>query len=292
MWDDEAFYAALRTLDTKPANFAPDDKLWEGDGVEWYFDARSEPATTWGPGAVHCYWAAFTGTEIKPRFLVRKGYFPEAIREREKEFPNRGVEVGARKTPVGVEMEFKLPWANFPEFKAAVGATVRLDAELCSGDGSQAPAQLRTSRYFVYGSPLSVGNPASFATVQLIEKLEPAHYAVCGGVMFPIRCDVAWSQNGEPKVTGQLALPPNLPNARGRIVFRALDLRGKTVGEFVAKTETWQPEGKFQTAAAQWPAALTPPGSYHLMGIIEDETGRELTRVAPRMVSTAMNPGY
>src|SRR5688572_9249798 len=37
MWDDEAFYAALRTLDTKSANFAPDNRLWEGDGVEWYF---------------------------------------------------------------------------------------------------------------------------------------------------------------------------------------------------------------------------------------------------------------
>src|SRR5205809_821526 len=90
MWDDEAFYAALRTLDAKPANFAPDDKLWEGDGVEWYFDTRAEPATTWGPGAVHCYWAAFTGTEIKPRFLVRSGYFPAAIREREQDFPKKG----------------------------------------------------------------------------------------------------------------------------------------------------------------------------------------------------------
>ena len=40
MWDDEAFYAGLRTLDTKQANHAPDDRLWEGDGVEWYFDTR------------------------------------------------------------------------------------------------------------------------------------------------------------------------------------------------------------------------------------------------------------
>src|SRR6266404_420681 len=35
MWDEEAFYAGLRTLDETPANHAPDDKLWEGDGVEW-----------------------------------------------------------------------------------------------------------------------------------------------------------------------------------------------------------------------------------------------------------------
>src|SRR5437016_4444076 len=38
MWDDEAFYAALRTLDQKPANNADDEHLWEGDAVEWYFD--------------------------------------------------------------------------------------------------------------------------------------------------------------------------------------------------------------------------------------------------------------
>ena len=40
MWDDEAFYAGLRTLDEKQANPTPDDRLWEGDGVEWYFDTR------------------------------------------------------------------------------------------------------------------------------------------------------------------------------------------------------------------------------------------------------------
>jgi hypothetical protein len=292
MWDDEAFYAALRTLDAKPANFAPDNHLWEGDGVEWYFDTRSAPAISWGPGAVHCYWAALTGTEIKPRFLVRSGYFPQAIRDREKEFPKKGIEVGARRTPVGVEMEFKLPWANFPEFKPALNATIRLDAELCSGDGSQDPAQLRTSRYFVYGSPLSVSNPASFATIQLIEKLEPAHYAVCGPVMFPIRCDVSWGQAGEPKVTGILALPPNLPASPARVLFRVIDLHGKKLDEFPGKVDVWQPEGKFQTASAEWPAALTPPATYYLVGIIEDGTGKELARVAPRMVSTAMKPGY
>jgi hypothetical protein len=59
MWDETAFYAGLRTLDTKQANFAPDDRLWEGDGVEWYFDTRRDEnfrGLDWGKGAVHCYW--------------------------------------------------------------------------------------------------------------------------------------------------------------------------------------------------------------------------------------------
>lgn len=59
MWDDEAFYAGLRTLDEKQANPAPDDLLWEGDGVEWYFDTRRGDdfrGERWGDGAVHMYW--------------------------------------------------------------------------------------------------------------------------------------------------------------------------------------------------------------------------------------------
>lgn len=58
MWDDDAFYAGLRTLDQKQANPAPDDRLWEGDGVEWYFDTRRGDdfrSEKWGDGAVHMY---------------------------------------------------------------------------------------------------------------------------------------------------------------------------------------------------------------------------------------------
>src|SRR5580698_6728364 len=60
MWDDEAFYAAMRTLDTKPANNADDNHLWEGDAVEWYFDTPGEEhfrGTNWGPGAVKVFLA-------------------------------------------------------------------------------------------------------------------------------------------------------------------------------------------------------------------------------------------
>src|SRR6185295_19756067 len=40
MWDDQAFYAALRTLDTKQFNGSDNEHLWGGDAVEWYFDTR------------------------------------------------------------------------------------------------------------------------------------------------------------------------------------------------------------------------------------------------------------
>jgi hypothetical protein len=38
IWDDESYYAGLRTLDEKQANPVPDDRLREGDAVEWYLD--------------------------------------------------------------------------------------------------------------------------------------------------------------------------------------------------------------------------------------------------------------
>ena len=56
--------------------------------------------------------------------------------------------------------------------------------------------------------------------------------------------------------------------------------------------ETIESEGKYQRAVAHWPGDLAAPGSYHLLGIVYDKAGKELTRVAPRMVSANMQPGY
>jgi hypothetical protein len=75
MWDDEAFYAGLRTLDTKQTNHAPDGRLWEGDAVEWYFDTRRDEnfrGLDGGKGAVHCYWTGYNKTEVAPRSRVSR----------------------------------------------------------------------------------------------------------------------------------------------------------------------------------------------------------------------------
>src|SRR5438046_314213 len=73
MWDEEAFYAGLRTMDEHPADMAGDGTLWEGDAVEWYFDTRRGDdfrAIDWGKGAVHCYWTGMTQTNVAPRFCL------------------------------------------------------------------------------------------------------------------------------------------------------------------------------------------------------------------------------
>ncbi len=282
MWDDEAFYAGLRTLDTKQANHAPDDRLWEGDGVEWYFDTRRDEnfrGLDWGKGAVHCYWTGYNKAEVAPRFCLRPGYL-DAIEK-------IGVQVGARKTDYGAEVEFKLPWANFPNFKPAKGEVIALDAELCYSDGGP-----RVDRIFAYGSPLCVQQPAGQGKVQLVEKLEPAHWKQIAAVMMPVRCDTAWNQPTKAMVTGKLALPPDQADQVGKVVFRISDLEGKTLGEYPGTMQTINEAGKFRLATAQWPSDAAVPGLHTLMGIVYGQDGKELCRVAPRMVSAGWEQGY
>jgi hypothetical protein len=282
MWDDEAFYAALRTLDQKPANNASDKTLWEGDAVEWYFDTRRNAdfrGKDWGKGAVHCYWTGLKGTNVHPRFCLRPGYL-DAI-------PKIGVEVGARRTPAGMEVEFKMPWANFPEFKPKAGEVISLDAELCSSDGGP-----RVYRSFVYGSPLSVQQPASQAPIQLVEKFERAFWSVCAPVMAPVRCDTPWTSKEKGIVVAYMALPPTHSEDVAQAIFQLSDLQGKSIAEFAGLIEKFASEGNFKRARTSWHIDVAPPGTYHLTGILRDKSGRELGRVAPRMVSVNMSPGY
>jgi hypothetical protein len=283
MWDDEAFYAGLRTLDERQANPAPDDRLWEGDGVEWYFDTRRGDdfrSATWGDGAVHMYWTAYKNGDVDPRWCLR----PDML----KAIPGTGVEVAARKTSFGAETEFKLPWANFPDFKVSRDAIIGLDAELCYGDGAA-----RTYRTFAYGSPLSVTQPASQAKIQLLGEITPAVWKQCGAVMAPIRVDTAWSQpSSKALVTGQVAVPPDHAQQIGKIVFRLVDTSGETIANHEAKVATLNAEGRFFRAEVQWPTDEAAPGTYIPLAILYDHKGNELSRVAPRLVSINNAPGY
>ncbi len=185
MWDDEAFYAGLRTLDEKRANHAPDDRLWEGDGVEWYFDTRRGEnfrSTTWtNDGSVHCYWVGLTGTEVKPRFCLRPGYL-DAI-------PKIGVEVAAREPSTGWKSNSNCPGRIFRTSSPSPGRSSASTPNCATPTAAE-----RVDRYFAYGSPLSVQQPASLAKVQLVDQWEPAYWQACGPVMMPIRCDTAWGQ--------------------------------------------------------------------------------------------------
>ena len=282
MWDDQAFYAGLRTLDSKQANPAPDDRLWEGDAVEWYFDTRRDEnfrGIDWGQGAVHMYWTGYKNADVKARWCLRPGYL-DAI-------PGKGIEVAARKTAYGAEVEFKLAWKNFPNFKPAANEVIALDAELCYSDGAK-----RVDRVFTYGSPLCVQQPAAQGMIQLVEKLEPGHWKQCGAVMTPIRCDTSWSQKTKALAGGKMALPPDHADQVGKIVFRVADLSGKTLGEYPATRQTLHEGGRFSWAEATWPSDVAIPGEHVVIAFVTDQSGKELCRVAPRLVSIGMTQGY
>ncbi len=290
MWDDEAFYAALRTIDAKIANFAPDDRLWEGDAVEWYFDTRQNDtfrSHDWpkepNAGAVHCYWTGMKDTNVQARFCLRPGFL-EAIQK-------IGVEVGSKRTKVGMDVEFKLPWKNFPDFKPKNGAIIALDAELCYSDGDPDKKKHRVFRSFVFGSPLSVQQPANLSKIQLVEEFKPEYWEPCGAVMAPFRCDTPWGQDTKPNVKGIISVPPNRDEI-GKIVFRINDLKGRQLGDFEAKIETFEAEGNFRRAIAMWPSDLAQPGAHQVTAIIYSREGKELSRIAPRLVSVNWVPGY
>src|SRR5262249_2481706 len=130
LWDDKNLYIGLRCLDQKPAHVGADNAIWNGDAVEFYLDTRrgDKLGTAFGPGSMHLFYTPFTKTEVKPRIQVRP--LPEF-----KDFKLQGAEVAAAVTPWGYTAEFKLPWANFPDFTPKAGEVIGIDGELCSSDG-------------------------------------------------------------------------------------------------------------------------------------------------------------
>ena len=281
LWDDEAFYVGLRTLDEN--TFSPVAPLWEGDAVEWYFDTRRDDSflnQKWGKGSVHCFWTPMERDVLNPRFCLRPGYL-DAI-------PKTGVEVAARPWKHGLEVEFKLPWVNFPDFKAQTDEIIGMDAELSYSDGGP-----RSYRSFVFGSPLSVQQPGNLARVQLIDEFRNQDWKTSAAVMMPIRIDTAWSQRQAPQVQGRIAMPPNHVQDIGKVTFQLFNLQGILLGEFSAdEVETLQADHNFVRRLAQWPADLAAPGTYNAIAVVYDRDGNEIARVAPRLVSVNLQQGY
>jgi hypothetical protein len=225
------------------------------------------------------YWTAYKNDEVKPRWCLR----PDMLQA----IPGSGIEVAARKTSYGAETELKLPWGNFPNLKPSLDDVIALDAELCYSDGKN-----RVERTFAYGSPLSVQQPASQAMIQLVDRLETAHWKQTAAVMFPIRCDTEWTQPDKAAVTAYMAIPPSVHTQVSKVVFRLLDTQGDQVADYEAVIQTLEPAGQFHRATAKWPSDLIAPGHYHLLGIVYDRQAKERARIAPRMVSDHMQPGH
>jgi len=283
LWDDEALYVGLKALDLKPANIGNAGALWNGDAVEFYLDARpgdSLRAKDWTTGAVHLFYTGFEKDRVVPRWMVRPGIATSGVKL-------GGVEIAASSEGGVTEVEFKLPWANFPDFAAKAGAPIGLDAELCSGDGAG-----RTDRTFAYGSPLSVQQPASMGLVELVDKLAPEYLAAVGPSTFPMWVDTPWTQPERARVRAVVAIPPGFAAEVGTVEVRLHDVDGKVIATIPAAVESFGPAGSgFARAVASWPVDDHAPNTYFATARLSSKAGKPLAGVAPRMVQEAQMTG-
>ena len=119
---------------------------------------------------MHLYFTPYEGAKVQPRWTVRQGIATSGVQL-------KGVEIAASSEGGVTELEFKLPWANFPGFAPKAGAVIGIDAELCNGDGGA-----RLDRTFAYGSPLSVHSsrldiPQCFSTDSVKASSQPDRMA-------------------------------------------------------------------------------------------------------------------
>ena len=283
LWDDEAFYIGLRCLDEKQANPAALQGAYDGDAVEFYLDTRSGSSLRgkeWSTGAIHFYYSPFEGREVKPRWVMRRGIATSNVEL-------KGIEIAASRKTNSYEVEFKLPWSNFPEFHPKLGSVMAIDAELCYGDGDK-----RTDRSFAYGSPLSVQQPASLGKVQLVKAFDPEYFAQVGPAAFPMWVDTPWVQSERGIVQAVVAIAPSFAPLIGEVEIRVHDTDGKVVKTLPAQVETFGPEGLgFVRAVARWSVDDFAPGTYLTSARVATRTGKALVSVAPRLVAEGIISG-
>jgi Carbohydrate family 9 binding domain-like len=283
LWDENAFYIGLRALDLKRANPGVEGALYNGDAVEFYLDTRAPGelrGKDWSKGAIHFYFTPFEGVERKPRWVMRKGIATsDTVLD--------GVEIAASTYDWGYELEFKLPWANFPGFTPKLGSLLAIDAELCSGDGGA-----RTDRTFAFGSPLSVQQPASLGLVELVKTFDPDYLPSAGPASFPFWVDTPWVQPERAVVRATVAIPPAFVDVVGDVQVRIHKTDGTIANTIPARIESFGPPGKkFVRALAFWSIDDFAPNTYFATANVVAMTGKTLVTVAPRMVHEAQMSG-
>jgi hypothetical protein len=246
-------------------------EIWNGDAVEFYLDTRRGDklgGTEFGPGTLHCFYTPFTGTDVKPRIQVRD--LPAF-----KNFKLEGAEVAAVKTPWGYTAEFKLPWANFPNFAPRAGEVLGLDCELCSSDGGP-----RVDRTFVYSSPAAVSSPAAFGRVQLTDKLEPQALRPLGRALLP--GSLTRSAN-YPWLYGTVCLSPTIEGSVAKLEGKVLDREGKVRKTTLGARKTLEGSG-FTLWTGGWELFDLPAGVYTVELTALDREGKPITSRTERFL--------
>ena len=263
LWDEENLYVGLRCLDQHPAHFGAVNQIWNGDAVEFYLDTRSghnsvPPSSA--PAHCICFGRPSRRRKLKPRLAVRD--LPAF-----KNFKVQKAEIAGLKTSWGYTAEFKLPWANFPEFKAKAGEVIGIDCELCSSDGGP-----RVDRTFVYSSPAAVSTPSAFGRVKLVDKIEPEALKPVGRVLLPLALTKSANYTW---LYGTVCISPTIEKLVARIEGKIIDRQGK-----VRKTSTGSRktlDGGFVLWTASWELFDLPPGVYTVELTALDKDGKLLT---------------
>ncbi|HEV8060215.1 MAG TPA: sugar-binding protein [Gemmataceae bacterium] len=259
LWDEQNLYIGLRCLDRQPAHIGADNQIWNGDAVEFYLDTRRGDqlgAAPFGPGTLHMFWTAFTKTDVKPRFGIRD--LPAF-----KDFHLQGAEIAGAKTAWGYTAEFKLPWANFPNFAAKAGEIIGIECELCSSDGGP-----RVDRTFVYASPAAVGSPSAFGRVQLVDKIDLGDLKPFGRVLLPLSLtrstNYAW-------LYGTVCVSPTIEPSVAKLEGKLVDASGKVRKSSNLRKKAH--EGGFSLWTGSWELFDLPAGTYTLNLTASDKAG-------------------
>ncbi|MBI2806653.1 MAG: hypothetical protein HYX68_16855 [Planctomycetes bacterium] len=270
LWDEKSLYIGLKCLDQKPAHVGKDSELYNGDAVEFYLDTRRGDKlgdAPFGPGTLHMFYTAFTNTDLKPRLQVRP--LPAF-----KDFKLQGAEVVAAKTAWGYTAEFKLPWANFPDFAPKIGEIIGIDCELCSSDGGP-----RVDRTFVYSGPAAVGSPSAFGRVQLVDKIEASSLKPYGRVLLPLSlaksANYAW-------LYGTVCVSPTIEASVAKLEGKLLDAGGKVRKSSTGNRKTQ--DGGFTLWTASWEMFDVPPGVYTLELTATDKAGGVITSRSEKVI--------
>ncbi len=262
LWDEQNLYIGLRCLDQKRAHVAPDREIWNGDAVEFYLDTRRGDklgGARFDPGTLHMFYTAFTNTEINPRMRVRD--MPEF-----KDFKLHGGEVAAEKTPYGYTAEFKLPWDNFPNFKAKANEVIGIECELCSGDGGR-----RSDRAFVFSSPAVVGSPSAFGRVKLVDHIEPNSLTPYRRALMPLSitrsANYSW-------LYATVCVSPTMAKSVAKVEGKLMNSSGKAVkASSLRSTAT---DSGFPLWSGAWEIFDLPPGVYTLELTAKDSAGKAI----------------
>ena len=269
-WDETALFIGLRCLDTRRANPGT-TALDDGDAL--VVSLRTGPGAGPGvtPGPIQLVVSAFTGGEVRPRWAPRT-----ATAAGQPRFA--GVGLAATPQPWGYECEFAIPWANFPDFRPRIGATLALNAELCSGDGATAP---------IARSPTDLrprlSRPHPLTSVQLVKSFDPTYLAAAGPASFPLWAEIPWNQANRSESRAVVAVPPAFVDIVGSVDVLLQDAGGKVLKTVPARMESFGPEGLgFSRAVAVWSNDGLPPNTYTVSARVAARTGKTLVTVTPR----------